>query len=246
MACTKYYNNLPMTLTFTVVFVSLSFCVIAQPILNNNRDDASHEDVLAVVAQTNVRNENRRNKANSAALIQLVVDNDEARKKWFQRREQSLHDSLNGANGHFVKGKDDIESDASAIPPQESAPVATPEQLLALLEKKKGSVSSKSEHVRVIRQVLNSEYQVAPTIGGYPSPYVYQPQPNVYNSPTPTPTEAPKPTTPKPEESSVDTNIQSARDAYRKDRFAGSAYALALRLSKAGNTPLSEGGSYSG
>lgn len=234
-----------MTLTFTVVFVSLSLCVIAQPILNNNGDDASHKDVLAVVSITNVRNENSRNKANPA-LIQLVVDNDEARKKWFQRREQSLHGSLNGANGHFVKGKDDNEADASAIPPQESAPVATPEQLLALLEKKKGSVSTKSDHVRVIRQVLNSEYQVAPTIGGYPSPYVYQPQLNFYTSTVPPPTEAPKSTTSKPEESSVATEIQSARDEYRKNRFAGSAYALALRLSKAGNTPLSEGSSYSG
>ena len=82
--------------------------MIAQPILNsndNNGNNGSHEDVVAVVAITNVRNENHRNKAGSAALIQLVVDNDEARKKWYQRRQQSLHDSLNGANGHFVTGQ---------------------------------------------------------------------------------------------------------------------------------------------
>ena len=169
-----------MALTFTVIFASLSFCVIAQPIQNNNDNngnDGSQEDVSAIVAITNVRNENHRNKAGSVALIQLVVDNDEARKEWYQRRQQSLHDSLNGANGHFVKGKDNNEADASAVPPQESAPVATPKQLLALLQKKKGSVSTNSEHVRVIRQVPNLEYAVAPTFGGYPSPYIYQPQP---------------------------------------------------------------------
>jgi len=242
-----------MALTFTVVFASLSFCVIAQPIQNNNDNngnDGSQEDISAIVAITNVRNENRRNKAGSVALIQLVVDNDEARKKWYQRRQQSLHDSLNGANGHFVKGKDNNEADASAIPPQESAPVATPKQLLALLQKKKGSVSTNSEHVRVIRQVPNLEYAVAPTFGGYPSPYNYQP--NVYSSPAPPSTaappstEAPKSTTSKPEAPRVEENIQSARDEYRKNRFAGSAYALALQLSKAGNTPLSGSGSYSG
>jgi hypothetical protein len=249
MASIKHCNNLPTTLTITVVLLSLSFCVIAQPILNsndNNGNDESQEDVVAVETITIVRNENHRNKAGSAALIQLVVDNDEARKKWYQRRQQSLHDSLNGANGHFVKGKDNNEADASAIPLQESAPVATPEQLLALLEKKKGSVSSKSQHVRVIRQVPNLQYPVAPTVGGYPSPYIYQPQPNVYSSTAPPTTEAPTTTTSKPEAPSVEENIQSARDEYRKNRFAGSFYALALQLSKAGNTPLSEGGSYSG
>lgn len=259
MTSTKHVNNLPMALTFTVVFVSLTVCVIAQPILNsndNNGNDGDHEDVLAVVAITNVGNKNHRNKAGSAALIQLVVDNDEARKKWYQRRQQILHDSRNGANGHFIKGKDNNEADASAIPPQESAPVATPKQLLALLEKKKGSVSTKSEHVRVIRQVPNLEYPVAPTTGGYPSPYIYNPQPYVYTNPaapevtetevTEDLTEAPESSTSNPEAPTVEKNIQSARDEYRKNRFAGSAYALALQLSKAGNTPLSGGGSYSG
>lgn len=250
-----------MTLTFTVVLVSLSFGVIAHPILNNkdnNGENAPHEDVLTVVEITNARNEDRRNKAGSVALIQLVVDNDEARKKWFQRREQSLHDSRNGANGHFIKGKDENEADASAIPPPEKAPVATPEQLLALLENKRDSLPTKSEHVRVIRQVINSGYPVAQTNEGYPSPYGYLEfaQASNYNYPTNPSTDAPptteKPhttedvTTSKPESPSVDPSIQNARDEYRKNRFAGSAIALALKLSHAGNTPLSEGGSYSG
>ena len=189
----------------------------------------------------------------------MVVDNDEARKKWYEKREKSLHDSRNGANGHYIRGKDENEADASAVPAKESAPVATPMQLIALLKKRRGSKISKSEeHVRVIRQVINPGYQVVPTIGGYPSPY--QPQPYVYTSPPPPPptpiytspvptttlAPPPPPTTPKPSSPKVEETVQNARDEYRKNRFAGSAYALALKLSKAGNTPLVEGGSYSG
>jgi len=230
----------------TVVFLFLGFySVSTQPILNKKSDKESSPQVAE-------------KKPSPGSLVQLVVDNDEARKKWYEQREKSLHDSTNGANGHYIKGKDENEADASAIPSEEDAPVATPMQLIALLKKRRGSKSE--EHVRVIRQVVNPPYQVAPTIGGYPSPYVYQPQPYpytspappppspVYTSPVPTTTLAPPPppTTPKPPAPKVEETVQSARDEYRKNRFAGSAYALALKLSKAGNTPLSEGGSYSG
>lgn len=243
-------NNVSlMTLKFTVVFMSLSFCVVAQPIANNkNSDDGvPQEEVLTVVTVSNNRNDNRKNKAGSVALVQLVVDNDEARKKWFQRREKSLHDSLNGANGHYVKGKDNNEADASAVPSQENAPVATPAQLLALLKKRRGP-DSQTEHVRVIRQVITPGHPLEQTIGGYPSPNFYQPQPIIYTSPAPLITTiAPEETkNVEPIASGVDSSIQSARDEYRKSRFAGSAYALALKLSKAGNQPLSEGSSYSG
>lgn len=238
------YNNISrMTLKFTVVLVSLGLCA-AQPILNNN-NPTSQEDVLSDVTATTVRKEDNRIKTGGAALVQLVVDNDDARRKWFQRREQSLHDSRNGANGHFVKGKDDNEADASAIPKLENAPVATPEQLLALLKKRPGFEQGLPENRRVIRQTAYP---------GFPnpaSPYELQPQPTPYTSPTtppPTTTAAPATTTAPPpvEAPSVDKSIQSARDEYRKSRFEGSFYALALKLSKAGNTPLSEGGSYSG
>ena len=106
-----------MTLKFTVALLSLSLCV-AQPILNNNKNDASQQEEEEVVTEIS------RSKASSSALIQLVVDNDEARKKWFYQREQSLHFALNGANGHYLKTKDDDESrDASAIPAQDAIPV---------------------------------------------------------------------------------------------------------------------------
>lgn len=236
-----------MTLKFTVVLMSLSLYV-AQPILNNNKNDASQEEEVVT--------EISRSKASSSSLIQLVVDNDEARKKWFYQREQSLHFALNGANGHYLKAKDNDESgDASAIPAQDAAPVATPEQLRALLKKRTGTEST--ENKRVVRQVPHPGFQVAPTVGGYPSPYNYQPQPYAYTSPPPPPTSAPVVITeaahiasteaPVPI-STVATDIQSARDEYRKRRFKGSEsiYALALKLSKAGNTPLSGGGSYSG
>lgn len=221
------------------------YSVNTQPILNKKSNKESSPQVAE-------------KKPSPGSLVQLVVDNDEARKKWYEQREKSLHDSTNGANGHYIKGKDENEADASAIPSEEDAPVATPMQLIALLKKRRGPKSE--EHVRVIRQVVNPAYHVAPTIGGYPSPYVYQPQPYpytspappppspVYTSPVPTTTLAPPPppTTSKPTAPKVEETVQSARDEYRKNRFAGSAYALALKLSKAGNTPLSEGGSYSG
>merc|ERR1739846_139033 len=130
-----------------------------------------------------------------------------------------------------------------------SAPVATPKQLLALLKQKHESEVSDDEHIRVIRQVVHPGPPLNPALAGYPSPYAYQPQPNVYTSPPPPTTLAPAPETTTEaakEESKVDESIQSARDEYRKSRFEGSFYALALKLSKAGNTPLSEGGSYSG
>ena len=242
------FNNIPvMTLKFTIVLACLS-CCLAQPILNtskNNKGDAIEEKVVIAVEES---------RKAPAALIQLVVDNDEARKRWFQRREESLHFASNGANGHYILGKDNEEADASAIPPEESAPVATPKQLLALLKQKHESEVSDDEHIRVIRQVVHPGPPLNPALAGYPSPYVYQPQPNVYTSPPPPTTPAPAPETAAPEttteaaeeESKVDESIQSARDEYRKSRFEGSFYALALKLSKAGNTPLSEGGSYSG
>lgn len=247
------YNNISlMTLKFTVVFVvSLGLCV-AQPILNNN-DDPSQEEVVSDATAVNVRKEHTRTKSGSA-LIQLVEDNDEARRKWFLRREQILHDSPNGANGHFVKGKDNNIADASAIPLSDNAPVATPEQLLALLKKRPGFGSENPENRRVIRQTVHPGFQVPQFAGGYPntavftSPYVLQPQPIPYTAPAPPPISAPATTTAATAAAvpSVNKSIQNARDEYRKSRFEGSAYALALKLSKAGNTPLSEGGSYSG
>ena len=242
-----------MICKFAVVVLFLSICTgNAQPILNKKTDNNEDPAPQPVAKKTQ--------RKSPGSLVQLVVENDEARKKWYELREISLHDSRNGANGHYIKGKDDNEADASAIPAKPSSPVATPMQLLALLKKRRGSQSSKTEeHVRVIRQVVNPGYHLSPTIGGYPSPYVYQPQPYVYTSPAPPPpspvytspapttTLAPPPlTTPKPSPPKVEETIQSARDEYRKNRFAGSAYALALKLSKAGNSPLSEGGSYSG
>jgi len=236
-----------MVYKFVVALLFLNiFSVNSQPILNKKGDN--NEKPHAV-----------EKKPSPGSLVKLVVDNDEARKKWYEKREKSLHDSRNGANGHYIRGKDENEADASAVPAKQSAPVATPMQLIALLKKRRGSKISKSEeHVRVIRQVINPGYQVVSTIGGYPSPY--QPQPYVYTSPPPPPptpiyaspvptttlAPPPPPTTPKPSSPKVEETVQSARDEYRKNRFAGSAYALALKLSKAGNTPLSEGGSYSG
>merc|ERR1712038_1149289 len=156
-----------------IVFLFLGFySASTKPILNKKSDKESSTQVAE-------------KKPSPGSLAQLVVDNDEARKKWYEQREKSLHDSTNGANGHYIKGKDENEADASAIPSEEDAPVATPMQLIALLKKRRGSKSE--EHVRVIRQVVNPGYQVAPTIRGYPSPYVYQPQPYPYTSPAPPP-----------------------------------------------------------
>ena len=236
-------------LKFTVALVSLGLCC-AQPILNNNV--ASQEDVLSDVTATNLRKEDSRTKAGSA-LVQLVVDNGDARIRWFKQREQALHDSRNGANGHFVRGKDNDEADASAIPQKDNAPVATPEQLLALIKKKTVHTNANTENRRVIRQNSHPGIQIPYFASGYPnpatftSPYEYQPASNTNTSPAPLPSSpAPVTTTANTEAPSVDKNIQNARDEYRKNRFAGSAYALALKLSKAGNTPLSDGGSYSG
>jgi len=238
-----------LTLKFTVALLSLSLCV-AQPILNNNKNDASQQEEEEVVTEIS------RSKASSSALIQLVVDNDEARKKWFYQREQSLHFALNGANGHYLKTKDDDESgDASAIPAQDSVPVATPDQLRAILKKKTGTVSTDLENKRVVRQAQHQGFQVAPTFSGYQYPNAYQQQPYVYTSPSPLSTSAPEVITeaapiPATEAAatspSVAPDIQKARDEYRKSRFEGSAYALALKLSKAGNQALSGSGSYSG
>jgi hypothetical protein len=251
MAYIAFDNIWRLTLKFTVVFVSLSLCA-AQPILNNN-NDSSQEDVLFDVTAANVGKEQRRTKAGSA-LVQLVEDNDDARRKWFLRREQTLHDSRNGANGHFVKGKDNNEADASAIPPSNNAPVATPEQLLALLKKRPGFGSDNIANRRVIRQTVHPGFQgahfasVYPNTAAFASPYALQPQPNPYTSPAPPSTSAPATTTTEaaPAAPTVNKSVQDARDEYRKSRFEGSFYALALKLSKAGNTPLSEGGSYSG
>jgi hypothetical protein len=216
-----------MTLKFTVVFVSLGLCT-AQPILNNNDDNkpsSAHEDVLSDVTTRNIKIEQSHStkistthKAASRPLIQLVVDNEEARRKWFKLREKILHDSENGANGHYVAGKDDDNDNTS---------------------------SNISKKKRPARQIAHPSLPVAhaqPSLFTYP--YETQTLPDPYPAPAPPPSSASATTVIAATE--VDKNIQEARDQYRKSRFEGSAYALALKLSKAGNSPLSGGGSYSG
>lgn len=227
-----------IALRCTVVFVTLGITLShAQPI-------AQEETTAAVV------NEHGRS---TKPLIQLVVDNDDARRKYFEQREKYLHDSRNGANGHYVKEKD-VPADSD-----EAAPVATPQKLLALL-KKRPAFQASSVHRSSRQVVAHPGFHVphTPLVSHHPavafaSPHVqFQPHtaPLVTKPPLPTtsaPPTSPAPTTIAPaHKSGAEQTVQEARDEYRKNRFAGSFYALALKLSKAGNSPLSEGGSYSG
>merc|ERR1712080_425655 len=107
--------------------------------------------------------------------------------------------------------------------------------------------SSDLENKRVVRQAQHQGFQVVPAFGGYQNPNVYQQNPYVYTSPSPPPTADPEVITEAATivvteaaatSPSVAPDIQKARDEYRKRRFEGSAYALALKLSKAGNQAL--------
>lgn len=255
-----YSNMSVMALKIAVVLMSLGLCT-AQPILNksNNNDDQSTEDLLSDAAPAVARVKKEQNSGStktSSALIQLVVDNDEARRKYFERRAQVLHDSLNGANGHWVKGKDELtEADASAVPElkDDAAPVATPQYLLALLKRRPSFRGAKPAVQRATRQVVHPAFQATHPVAGFPhratfsSPHVIQPQPHPQTAPLEL-TTTPAPVTVAAAAGDVDPSIQKARDDYRKNRFAGgnAAYLLALKLSKAGNVPVSDGGSYSG
>jgi len=257
------YSNISlMTLKVAVVLMSLGLCT-AQPILNksNNNDDQSKEDLLSDAAPAVARVKKEQNSGStktSSALIQLVVDNDEARRKYFERREQVLHDSRNGANGHWVKGKDELtEADASAVPElkEDAAPVATPQNLLALLKKRPSLRGAKFAVQRATRQVFHPGFHATHPVAGFPHPatfppaHVIQPQPHPEAAaPLVLPTTTAAPVTVAAAAGDVEPSIQKARDDYRKNRFAGgnAAYLLALKLSKAGNAPVSDGGSYSG
>jgi len=157
-------------------------------------------------------------KQEQTQLFQLVEEGDEeARRAYFLKREKALHKDFNGAN---------------------SGPMHAPEFLIkeAALHDDFNGANSGPQHAPEAKAADGSS-EVRRRRSASPRLEAEV----VYAAPASEAVAEAAAAAPK-----ATSQVQSARDEYRKNRFAGSSILKALALAGAKPQPLSEGGSYAG